>query len=87
MILVWDEPKRLANLAKHGLDFADVERQFDWTSALVVTTRRGRFKAVGNLSSLAVTLVFATLGAEALAFISLRRASKRERLALHGGNR
>lgn len=26
----WDEQKRLSNLAKHGLDFADVA-QLDWS--------------------------------------------------------
>jgi len=26
--IVWDEPKRLANLDKHGLDFADLDLGF-----------------------------------------------------------
>ena len=28
----WDEAKRISNLAKHGLDFSEVER-FAWASA------------------------------------------------------
>jgi hypothetical protein len=28
MEIVWDEPKRLANLDKHGLDFADLDETF-----------------------------------------------------------
>ena len=28
MKIVWDEPKRLANLEKHGLDFADLTEVF-----------------------------------------------------------
>lgn len=28
MKIVWDEPKRLANLDKHGLDFADLNETF-----------------------------------------------------------
>jgi hypothetical protein len=28
MKIVWDEPKRLTNLAKHGLDFADLDTDF-----------------------------------------------------------
>src|SRR6266567_9022768 len=28
MKIVWDEPKRLANLARHGLDFADLNETF-----------------------------------------------------------
>ena len=29
MQFTWDEAKRLENLRKHGLDFADAERVFD----------------------------------------------------------
>jgi uncharacterized protein len=28
MQILWDEPKRLANLDKHGLDFADLNEAF-----------------------------------------------------------
>lgn len=28
MEIVWDEPKRLANIAKHGIDFADIGEDF-----------------------------------------------------------
>ncbi len=28
MLIVWDEPKRKANLAKHGMDFADLDAEF-----------------------------------------------------------
>ena len=28
MRIVWDEPKRLANLARHGMDFAMLEEEF-----------------------------------------------------------
>jgi hypothetical protein len=28
----WDEAKRAANLAKHGVDFGDIAR-FDWSAA------------------------------------------------------
>jgi uncharacterized DUF497 family protein len=28
MKVVWDESKRLTNLAKHGLDFADLDSDF-----------------------------------------------------------
>jgi len=35
MKIVWDEPKRLANLDKHGLDFADLNETF-FDNALVV---------------------------------------------------
>jgi uncharacterized DUF497 family protein len=38
--ILWDEPKRLANLAKHGLDFADLNETF-FDSALVVPRTTG----------------------------------------------
>ena len=35
----WDEAKRLTNLAKHGVDFADIAL-FDWTTARELTDLR-----------------------------------------------
>jgi uncharacterized DUF497 family protein len=81
MLIVWDEPKRLSNLAKHGLDFADVENGFDWANASITPVKDGRLKALGKLSDGTVVVIFAMLGTEALSIISLRPASKRERMA------
>lgn len=39
MMIVWDEPKRQTNLAKHGLDFADLDEAF-FLSSLVVPAKR-----------------------------------------------
>ena len=37
----WDEGKRQANLAKHGVDFADMDA-FEWDTAVIdVEDRRG----------------------------------------------
>lgn len=36
MMIVWDEPKRLTNLAKHGLDFADLDETFFLSSRVAV---------------------------------------------------
>jgi uncharacterized DUF497 family protein len=42
-LIFWDEPKRLANLDNHGLDFADIERDFDFANAVLHTrTPRNR---------------------------------------------
>jgi uncharacterized protein len=81
MRFVWDEPKRLSNLAKHGLDFADIENGFDWANARITPAKDDRFKAVGTLNEGTVVVIFATLGTEALSIISLRSASQRERTA------
>lgn len=81
MRLVWDEPKRLANLDKHGWDFAQLEVEF-FLGSLVVPGRDGRFRAIGTLGKHKVTVVFAPLGREALSIISMRTASRRERSLL-----
>lgn len=48
MRIVWDEPKRLANLDKHGLDFADFnETFFDTALVLPSHNRNKRWVAVG----------------------------------------
>jgi hypothetical protein len=83
MKIVWDEPKRQANIATHGLDLADAE-SFDWETAIVVPghkakSGRPRFRAIGVLGDELVTLVFSPLGAEAISVISLRPASRAER--------
>jgi uncharacterized protein len=67
----------------HGLDLADAET-FDWEAALVLpgypgNDRRPRYRAIGRLHGDLVALVFSPLGTEAIAVISLRRASRRER--------
>lgn len=79
LMIVWDEPKRQTNLAKHGLDFADLDERF-FLGALVVRADRDRFKAMGRFADGTIAVVFATLGAEGVSVISMRPASKRERM-------
>ena len=79
MRIVWDEPKRHANIAKHGLDFADLEIEF-FVSARLLPAKAGRYLAVGNgADGIAIAVVFRLLGAEAVSVISMRRASRNER--------
>lgn len=47
MVIAWDEPKRLANLDKHGMDFATLTEEF-FANSLVIPARDGRFKAIGE---------------------------------------
>lgn len=77
----WDEPKRLANLGKHGLDFAQVH-DFDWAGARIDPVGRGRFQAIGLLHGSFISVVFARLGTEALSIISMRPANRKERRLL-----
>jgi uncharacterized DUF497 family protein len=49
MIFEWDEAKRAANLAKHGIDF-DAVRLFDWSAAVhnLDTRKDGRRTAMAG---------------------------------------
>ena len=83
MIIAWDEPKRPANLAKHGLDFADLTLE-SFEASFVLAARSPRFRAIGLLGDEAVVVViFAPLGSEAISIVSMRSASKTERKLFH----
>lgn len=78
MRIVWDETKRLANLDKHGLDFADLNETF-FDNALVVPSHNKRWAAVGVSIRGVIVVVFARLGREGVSIISMRPASRSER--------
>ena len=80
MIIVWDEPKRQANLVKHGIDFASIGPEF-FLAARVVPAKDQRGAAIGDLQGM-IVLIFATLGTEGISIISARPASRRERSIL-----
>lgn len=78
-MITWDEPKRQANIAKHGLDFSDLTSAF-FLSAFVRPAREGRSLAIGELDGeVVIAVVFRPLGSEAVSVISMRRASRKER--------
>ena len=85
MFIVWDEPKRLANLDKHGLDFADLEEGFDFDAALAIEalpSRSGRRRVllIGALfDRLVIAIIVSPLGSEAQSVVSMRVASPKER--------
>lgn len=84
MKIIWDELKRQSNIAKHGLDFADLTLEF-FLAAVVDDARGGRFLAVGQLDGhIVVAMVFRPVGSEALSVISMRPASLKERSRIHG---
>jgi uncharacterized protein len=78
MKIVWDEPKRLANLDKHALDFADLNETF-FDDALVLPTYNKRWAGIGKNVRGVIVVVFVKLGKEAVSVISMRPASKNER--------
>jgi uncharacterized DUF497 family protein len=77
----WDEPKRQANLAKHGLDFADAEKVFAGPMVLFEDTRidygEQRMIGVGLLDYLVVLIVHVE-NEETIRIISMRKADGNE---------
>lgn len=86
MRITWDEPKRRKTLAERGLDFADLDPAFFETAGLY-PAKAGRLMAIGLLGGVMLSVVFAPLGAEAIAVISMRRASRREREIYHASRK
>lgn len=80
MRTVWDEPKRLANLTKHGIDFADIGPEF-FESAFIGRAKQGRLFALGRLDGV-IVVIFAFLGSEAISIVSARHANRKERKAI-----
>jgi len=75
---MWDEPKRLANLSKHGLDFRHLDETF-FDDALVRPTHSRRWRPIGMNVHGVIVVIFVALGLEAISVISMRPASKQER--------
>ncbi|HRD46630.1 MAG TPA: BrnT family toxin [Caulobacter sp.] len=81
MAIVGEELKRLSNLAKHGLDFADLDEDF-FLSSLVVPAKDDRHMAIGRLANGVIAVVFVVLGTEGVSVVSMRPASRKERSLL-----
>lgn len=81
MNFTWDEPKRQANLKKHGLDFADAEKVFNGPMALFEDQRNDygeqRMIGIGQLESLVVLIVHVETD-EQIRIISMRKADSDE---------
>lgn len=78
MIILWDEPKRLQNLASRDLDFAALDADF-FENATELTARDGRRMAVGRFHGRILAVVFKRLGSEAISVVSMRVANRKER--------
>jgi uncharacterized DUF497 family protein len=81
MELDWSEDKRRKNLAKHGLDFADVA-SIDWPTAIIVEDIRtnygeSRYWAYGFLNGRLHLVAFTRRGNK-IRIISFRKANRRE---------
>jgi len=81
VIYEWDDLKRQANIAKHGVDFSLAE-DFDWKTAHIEQDLRSeygeaRFVAFGWIDNRLYVLVFTRRG-HVLRIIGLRKANQRE---------
>jgi uncharacterized DUF497 family protein len=76
--IIWDAPKRAANIVKHGMDFADLNERF-FDSAVVLRSYRHRPRAIGVSIRGVIAVIFAVYGQEAVSIISMRPARKSER--------
>jgi hypothetical protein len=81
-VIDWDQRKRLANLKKHGFDFADADRIFDGVTFTFEDDRisyaEQRFVTLGSLDGTLVSIVH-TEQADHIHVISMRKATKHER--------
>lgn len=75
----WDESKRQANLAKHGVDFADMNA-FEWDTAGIDSDEdraEPRWIAIGFIGAVLHFVAFTERG-DNIRIISLRKATSRE---------
>ena len=77
----WDEAKRRSNIAKHGLDFADVETVFGGPVLKIPDGREygeDRWLALGMLKFKVVAVIYTEPDEETIRVISFRKAAKHE---------
>ena len=77
----WDEKKRLINIRKHGIDFADIPAIFEGDIVTVIDDRfeyeETRYQTLGLLES-RVIMVVHTESETVIRIISARKATKYE---------
>jgi len=80
MLFEWDESKRLANLAKHHIDFWDAKSVFEGPVFETIDRRHGedRIFAIGIVEGLEIVVVYVVRG-RFRRIISARRANRNER--------
>jgi uncharacterized DUF497 family protein len=81
-VITWDDAKRTINLAKHGLDFADVIK-FDFDPALHDVDAREDYGevreiAIGWCGARLCVVVFVRRGHDETRVISFRKATRPE---------
>ena len=87
MLLEWDEQKREANLAKHGLDFADAVKVLTAKERMdIQVVKNDEYRTVSFAyinDELTVLCLVYTQRVDTYRVISFRKASKKERSMYH----
>jgi uncharacterized DUF497 family protein len=77
----WDNRKRRANIARHGIDFADLAPLFDGETITVLDDRYDygefRFITLGVLNGIVMTIAHTEMD-DVIRIISARRATRYE---------
>ena len=83
MKFIWGEKKRLSNLKKHGIDFADAKTVFDGVTVTFLDEKEDygepRQITLGILSEVAVVVVVHVDSENVIRVISIRKATKGEK--------
>ena len=82
MVYQWDKEKAVANLNKHGIDFADAVSTFSDDLAITLTDERfeeERFITIGMDALGRVLVVVYTWRGDEIRLISARKAMRHER--------
>lgn len=78
----WDDAKNLANIRKHGIDFADVIDIFNHPMLAMPDEREGygedRWIAIGWIHALIGVVVYTERQGDVIRIISARKATKYE---------
>lgn len=79
----WDETKRAANIAKHGIDFVDAPEMFQGPMFIRLDERRNygelRWQGLGLVQGRVVAVAYTKRDPDTIRIISLRKANSREK--------
>lgn len=80
----WDEQKRRTNICKHGFDFRDAFKVFDFPMLVAPDDREDygeeRWIGIGMLESRIVVVIFTERGDDTIRIISMMKALTHERI-------
>jgi uncharacterized DUF497 family protein len=79
----WDEQKNQANIKKHGMDFADAHKVFEYPMLVNLDDRQDygedRWIGVGLMDMRVVVIVFTEPDENTIRVVSFRKATSHER--------